>query len=170
MHSKPTNKGGPQRLTSPGTGRDFLSLVKLGAKKGFVEECGKCDYKTAIYNNMHKHNRIKHSAIKHKCTECNFSHPYPTKVRTHHKQVHLGVPRNRMKQVCHKDVCKDGKSESESEILHFLLFCGQCEFSTKRNDALKIHTKRVHEGLIESFSCNQCDFITNIKSSLKRHT
>ena len=150
-------------------GRGFASLVKLGAKKDFAEECGKCDYKTLIYNDMYRHNRIKHSDIKHKCTECNFSHAYPTKVRTHHRQVHLGVPRNRTKQICGKDVCKDvGKSDCK-EILHFLFFCDQCDFSTKRNDALKIHTKRAHEGLVESFPCNQCDFITNLKSSLKRH-
>ena len=148
------------------TGRGFASLVKLGTKYDFAEECGKCDYKTSIGSYMYKHNRIKHSDIKHKCIECNYTHTYPTKVRTHHRQVHLGVPRNRM---CRKEVCKDvGKSDCK-EILHFLLFCGKCDFSTKRNDALKIHMKRVHEGLIESFSCNQCDFITNLKSSLKRH-
>ena len=151
------------------TGKGFASLVKLGPKNDFAEECGKCDYKTSIGSYMYKHNRIKHSDIKHKCTECNFSHAFPTKVRTHHKQVHLGVPRNRMKEICHKKVCKDFGKLDCKEILHFRLFCDQCDFSTKRNDELKIHTRRVHEGLIESFSCNQCDFITNLKSSLKKH-
>ena len=150
---------------------------------------------------MYKHNRIKHSDIKHKCTECNFTHTFPTKVRTHYREVHLGAGRNRRKQEkCGKPNCKDvGKSDCE-ELLHFVLFCDQCEFSTKRNDnlkhhtkrvhegliesfhcwqcefstrrndQLKIHTKRVHEGLIESFSCSQCDFITNLESNLRRHT
>ena len=120
---------------------------------------------------MYKHNRIKHSDIKHKCTECNFTHTFPTKVRTHYREVHLGAGRNRRKQEkCGKPNCKDvGKSDCK-ELLHFVLFCDQCEFSTKRNDNLKLHIKRVHEGLIESFSCSHCDFTTNLESYLRRHT
>ena len=148
-------------------GKGFASLVKSGGEKDAVQECNQCDYKTAIYNNMYQHNRVKHSDIKHKCTECDFTHAYPTKVKTHHKQVHLGVPKYRL--ICRKDSCRDvGKLECK-ELLHFLLVCAQCDFSTKRSDSLKIHTKTVHEGLVESFPCNQCDFITNLKSSLKRH-
>ena len=180
-------------------GRGFASLVKLGVKNDFAEECEKCDYKTPIAGYMYKHNRIKHSDIKHKCTECNFTHTFPTKVRTHHRHVHLGVPRKRKQQKCGKSICKDvGKSDCK-EKHHFLFFCSQCEFSTTRNDSLKIHTRRVHEGLgtfpcsqcdfsstrkdtlknhtqrvheglIESFPCNQCDFITNLESNLRRHT
>ena len=150
-------------------GRGFASLVKLGAEKDAIQECNKCDHKTGIYNNMYQHNRIIHSNIKHQCTECDYTHAYPSKVKSHHKQVHLGVPRNSRRQICRKDVCKDvGKSDCK-EILHFLLFCDQCDFSTKRYDNLKIHIKRVHEGLIELFACDQCDLSFNLKSSLKRH-
>ena len=151
--------------------KNTASLAKFVTKKDFPEKCEKCDYKTSIGSYMYKHNRIKHSDIKHKCTECNYTHTFPTKVRTHHRQVHLGVPRNQRKteQRCRKLLCKDVGNSDCKELLHFLFFCVQCDFSTKRNDALKIHTKKVHEGLIESFPCNQCDFITNIKSSLKRH-
>ena len=136
------------------------SRVKLVTKKDFSEQCEKCDYKTSIVSNMYKHNRIKHSDIKHKCTECNFTHTFPTKVRTHHRQVHLGIRRNQIqtKPKCRKLICKDvGKSDCK-EFLHFLFFCAQCDFSTKSNYTLKSHNNTVHEGLIESFPCNQCDF------------
>ena len=156
-------KSNQQKVTRKG----FASLVKSGTKKDFEKECEKCDFKTSTYNYMYVHNRIKHSDIKHKCTECNYTHAYPTKVRSHYKQVHLGVPK--YKQKCRKESCKDVGTEDCKELQHFNIYCGQCEFSTKRNDTLKIHTKRVHEGLIESFLCKQCDFITNLKSSLKRH-
>ena len=154
--------------------KSTASHVKVVPKKGFAEKCEKCDYKTSVGSYMYKHNRIKHSDIKHKCTECSFTHTFPTKVRTHYRQVHLGVPRNKTnkqtKQKCRKLNCKDVGKLDCKELLHFLLFCDQCDFSTNRNDALKIHINRVHEGLLESFPCNQCDFITNLKSSLKKHT
>ena len=158
---KPTNQ--PKLQNNVGRGK------WVRAKKDITEDkCEKCDYKTTNYNyNMYKHKRRAHSDIKHKCADCNYSHTYPTRVRTHYRQVHLGVPRGRMKQVCRKDICKDvGKSDCK-ELKHFLLSCGQCNYSTNRNDSLKTHTRTVHEGLVES--CDQCDYTTNLKSSLKRH-
>ena len=150
-------------------GRGFASLVKPGAENVALQECKKCDYKSATYNNMYQHNRVKHTDIRHKCTECDFTHGYPTKVRTHHRQVHLGLPRSIKQPVCHKNDCeKFGKLDCK-ELLHLRIFCGQCDFSAKRTDALKIHTNRVHEGLIELFTCDQCDFKTNLRGSLKRH-
>ena len=158
---KPTNQ--PKLQNNVGRGK------WVRAKKDITEDkCEKCDYKTTNYNyNMYKHNRIAHSDIKHKCADCNYSHTYPTRVRTHYRQVHLGVPRGRMKQVCRKDICKDvGKSDCK-ESQHFLLSCDQCDYSTDRNDNFKTHTRIVHEGLVES--CDQCDYTANSTSSLKRH-
>ena len=54
-------------------GKGFASLVKSGGEKDAIQECNKCDYKTAIYRNMYQHNRVKHSDIKHKCTECDYT-------------------------------------------------------------------------------------------------
>ena len=151
-------------------GRGFDSLVNLKTKKDIEDKCGKCDYKTSIISYMYKHNRIKHSDIKHKCTECNYTHTFPTKVKTHHKQVHLGFPRSQNKLKCRKNICKDaGKSDCE-ELQHFLIYCVQCDYSTNRNDHLRTHTKRVHEGLLESFHCDQCNFSTSRNDVLKIHT
>ena len=151
------------------TGRGFAYLAKSRDRKEITEKCEKCDYETTIIDYMYKHNRIKHSDIKHKCTECNYTHAFPTKVRTHHKQVHLGVPRGRTEPKCRKDICEDvGKSDCK-DLQHFLIYCGQCEYSTKRTDGLTTHTKKVHEGLIESFPCDQCNFNTSRKASLQRH-
>ena len=67
----------------------FASNVKLQksviSKQPFMITC-------TIY--MYRHNRINHYDIPmQKCTDCSFTHMFPTKVRLHHRQVHLGVPR-----------------------------------------------------------------------------
>ena len=85
-------------------GKGFAALVKPGAEQDAVQECKKCDYKTAKYNHMFQHNRVKHSDIKHKCTECDYTHGYPTKV--YHRQVHLGIPKD-VPLVCRKDICEN---------------------------------------------------------------
>ena len=180
-------------------GKGFASLVKSGGEKDAVQECKKCEYKTARYDLMYQHNRRKHSDIKHKCTECEFTNAYRTKVKTHHKQVHLGIPRPGVPLVCRKDNCENSGKSDCLELSHFRNFCDQCEFSSRKlydlkshtkithegftgsfpcaecdfstdvRDSLRKHTMRVHEGTIELFACDQCDFETNIKSSLKRH-
>ena len=158
-----------QKPKTKSIGKGFASLVKSGAEKDAVQECNKCDHRTASYNNMFQHNRTKHSDIRHKCTECDYSHTYPSKVKTHHKQVHLGIPRPGIQLVCCKDICENVGKSACSEVSHFRNFCDQCEFSSQKGYDLKNHTMKVHEGVIELFSCDQCDFRTNIRASLKRH-
>ena len=124
-------------------GRGLIPLyINLKTKKDIEDKCGKCDYKTSIISYMYKHNRIKHSDIKHKCTECNYTHTFPTKVKTHHKQVHLGFPRSQNKLKCRKNICKDAGKSDCKELQHFLIYCVQCDYSTNRNDNLRTHTKK----------------------------
>ena len=146
-------------------------------KNNFERECENCDYNTSNYENMYKHKRVKHSDIKHKCTECDYSHAYPTKVKSHHRQVHLGIPRTRL-DLCKKKVCKFFGTKNCIELKHFVFSCEQCEFSSKRGYGLKVHIQRIHEGEIpkrkyssenESFSCDQCEFITKYRCDLKKH-
>jgi hypothetical protein len=128
-------------------------------------ECNKCDYKTTIYTYMYRHKRTKHSDIKQKCTKCDYAHPYPTKVKSHYKQVHLGIARAK-KDMCRKNTCKFFSTKNCTDLKHYLFSCHLCDFSTKRNYNLKYHVQGVHEGL-SSYSCDQCDYLST--GNLKRH-
>ena len=133
-----------------------------------ITKCDQCDYKTSKYDLMYSHMRVKHSDSKIKCTECNFSHPFPTKVNTHYKQVHLGVRRHHRRYICRKRTCHkfDTKNCPELES-HSLLFCEKCKFSSARSDDFKFHTESVHDGIV--YKCDYCSYTAKRKGNLNEH-
>ena len=142
------------------------AIPPTGANNGSQLKCDKCDYKTTIYNYMYTHKRIKHSNMKQKCTECDFAHPYPTKVKSHYKAVHLGIARAK-EDMCRKNICEFVGTKNCTDLKHYLFSCHLCDFSSKRNFLVTNHIKAVHEGILTSYSCDQCDYVST--RDLKRH-
>ena len=76
--------------------KKYLKKMKEKMLKNAVEEkCDHCDYKTINHLYMTDHKRINHSDTKQHCSECDYSHYYPNRVRQHFKRVHLGIKRKR---------------------------------------------------------------------------
>ena len=156
-----------------------LSLSKesiesaFGAEKNLILsddlfQCTKCDYKTTKKNYMCNHTRGKHPKSKIKCPMCEFSHAFPSKIKQHHKIVHLGIKRLDYKYKCKINSCPDfGKNTCEDLEQHSLVFCNHCEYSARRNDDLKRHLRSVHEGII--YPCEQCSYVSKEKTNLKEH-
>ena len=135
-------------------------------------QCAKCDYKTDKKNYLDNHMRGKHPKIKKKCTECNFAHAFPSKIKQHHTIVHLGIKRiKRLDYIyrCKVHLCQNfGKNTCDDLKQHSLLFCKQCKYSAKTNRELKIHFQGVHEGIV--YPCEQCSYVSKRKSDLAHHT
>ena len=126
---------------------------------------------------MYKHTRIKHSDIQHKCVECDFTHTFPTKVKTHHRMVHLGFKRQSV-DICRRKICNFYGTRNCTDSKHVFLSCDQCDYSSKWRSCLKIHIRKVHDGEIARSSklsdfqrCTfeDCLFQTQYKCDLKRH-
>ena len=131
-----------------------------------MEKCDQCDYQTINHRYMFQHKRVHHSDTKRQCSECDFSHFYPNRVRTHFKQVHLGIKRKRKCQKdsceyfgtahcldltshskgplrCQRKWCKDfGKTYCTELAKHCLFICEQCKLTFDRSDALKFHNEK----------------------------
>ena len=135
-------------------------------KNSVMEECDQCDYKTINHHCMFQHKRVHHSDTKQQCSECDFSHFYPNRVRTHFKQVHLGIKRKKM---CQKDSCEYFGTAHCTELAeHSLFICEQCKLTFDRSDALKFHNEKIHEGIV--YNCEFCKtYSVSRKSSLARH-
>ena len=99
-------------------------------------------------------------------------------VRTHFKTVHLGIKRQdrknlgikrqERKNTCKIDACQSfGLSTCVELDKHSLLLCKQCQFSTIRNEDMRGHIQRFHEGII--YTCEQCGFVTKWKQMLRNH-
>ena len=147
-----------------------------GVHQDTMETCEKCDFKTQKYETLRSHVKTKHSKVKKKCTECDYSHAIGSKVKSHHRQVHLGVKRIQRMVVCRQDDCQYLGMNNCPESEHCLLYCEQCEYSTRVSRYLKIHLQNVHssenvytpaDGLI--LTCKQCDYKTSWSSCLTRH-
>ena len=114
------------------------------------EECDQCDNKTTKVNAMKDHKRVKHVGEKKKCSKCEYSHAYTTKIRQHYKQVHNKIrPQwNQRMHTCREISCKDFGTPSCLKIeIHSLYFCNLCpSLSFKRSDKLKFHVDKVHKG------------------------
>ena len=146
-------------------------MKEIRALSGEVEECNQCDYKTTKVNAMKDHKRVKHVSEKKKCSKCDYSHVYPTKIRTHYKQVHDKIRSlsNQRMHSCKEKSCKDFGTPSCLKIeTHSLYLCNLCSYlSINRSDKLKFHVDKVHKGI--TFKCEHCPFSNNRKFQFKKH-
>ena len=151
----------------------FQGTNNLPLKSNFysneITKCDQCEYKTSKYDLMYSHVRVKHSDLKIKCTECKFSHPFPTKVKAHYKQVHLGVKRPHRRYICRKKTCQKFDTTICTNLeFHSLLFCDKCDFTSGRGDDFKFHTESVHDGIV--YKCEYCSSYTaKRKGTLNEH-
>ena len=97
---------------------------------------------------MWNHEVEKHIGTKQKCTECDFSNHFSSKIRKHFKLIHLKIPR---------------RLYSRS--------CDECDFKTemvKGWDSLKHHKESVHEGIV--YTCKICpNYKTNNHVTFRHH-
>ena len=61
----------------------YKEQKELRLQNVVVEECDQCDYKTTRFQGMYKHKREKHSLVKQRCSDCDYSHVYPNRVKMH---------------------------------------------------------------------------------------
>ena len=161
-----------------------------------VDDCDQCDYKTTKFKALYRHKREKHTVIKQRCSDCEYSHIYPNRVKRHYNQVHMGMKRfiGRLdkcrnescefagttncleleshklhKLKCRRESCENvGKTNCLELESHSLFFCNQCQLSFVRSDSLKYHSDKVHDGLL--FKCDFCEtYSTAMKKCLDRH-
>ena len=137
-------------------------------KNAVEEKCDHCDYKTINHLYMIEHKRINHSDTKQHCSECDYSHYYPNRVRQHFKRVHLGIKRNRHSR-CQRKWCEHfGKTNCTELTNHSLYVCEQCQLTFDRSDALKYHNEKIHEGVV--YNWEFCKEYSNPrKTNLARH-
>ena len=122
-------------------------------------KCKTCEYKTTKKELMRQHNVVKHSGHVNKCSDCDYAHYFPGKVRKHFNYVHLGIKRQNKTQGrldCFKMDCKNTQREDCKEMGHNKVECKECDFYAFTARTINVHKRREHEGIL--FSCNQCDF------------
>ena len=148
----------------------YKEQKELRLQNVVVEECDQCEYKTAKFLALYRHTREKHSVPKQKCTDCDYSHIYPNKVKSHYNQVHMGMKRKRRGlDRCRREFCEYAGTTNCLELQsHSRFFCEQCQLSFERSDSLKSHNDNIHEGLV--YNCEYCDsYSTARKNDYKRH-
>ena len=123
---------------------------------------------------MYRHKREKHSAPRQRCTDCDYSHIYPNRVKMHYNRVHRGMKRRSFYEKCRREFCEYAGTTNCLELQsHRLFFCEKCQLSFERSDNLKRHKDKIHEGLI--FNCEYfckeegCTFIFRSAFGLKQH-
>ena len=148
-------------------------LYEVHLKIGTMKKCDECDYENLKYNNLYVHKRQNHMKhLKQKCTECENTYSYLSKLKQHFNQVHQRIRRkqnNLYKVICRKQICPDFQTKGCKQIEdHSLFVCDQCPFSSRRKDMTQSHVQFVHEGVI--FKCDQCTICTvKTRGALERH-
>ena len=137
---------------------------------GDAQKCESCDFKTPKHEQMRQHILIKHSGVKNKCTYCDYTHYYPNRVKIHENQIHKKIPRisGKKNMVCFDIQCPHFRTK-ECDFLenHGRHLCTKCKFATKRTSDLKLHTEKVHDGVV--FSCEECQYSIASKRRLTLH-
>ena len=154
------------------------TLKEKFANKSFTEQfannevrkCEECEFKTSIQEQMRQHMLIKHSGIKHKCPQCEYTHYYPNRVKSHENQIHKKILRITGKKImlCNDITCSHfGSNECKEIELHGRHKCAECDFVTIRLQDLKRHIERKHEGVI--YRCEKCQYFSKSKYDLHIH-
>ena len=69
-------------------------LYEVHLKIGKMKKCDECDYENLKYNNLYVHKRQNHMKhLNQKCTECENTYSYLSKLKQHFKQVHQRIRR-----------------------------------------------------------------------------
>ena len=69
---------------------------------------------------------------------------------------------------CKRESCEFAGTKNCLELQsHKLFYCEKCPASFERNDSLKFHNERIHEGVVQK--CKYCDMMKSKKGDLKRH-
>ena len=110
-------------------------LYEVHLKIGKMKKCEECDYKNVKGNNLYVHKRQNHMKhLKQKCTECEKTYYYPSKLKQHFNQVHLGIRRrqkNLYKMICRQQICSNFQTTNCGQLeKHALFVCDQCPFSS----------------------------------------
>ena len=145
------------------------------AHLGIELKCEQCNFKTLKYETMRSHVKTKHSKTRQACTECDYSHPLGSKVKAHHRQVHLGIKRVQRNMSCRQGDCQNFGSSGCPESDHFLLYCDYCEYTTPAIEYIKRHIQGRHfstelessKGL--AYSCESCNYKAKSPSDIARH-
>ena len=150
----------------------YKEQKEQSVQNAIVEKCEKCDYKSSKFKAMYRHMKETHGLKQH-CTDCEFSHFYPNRVKRHYDRVHRGFYKG-IKQErhylmkCRKESCEFVGTKKCSDLQsHKLFYCEKCPASFERNDYLKFHNERIHEGVV--YNCKYCDMTKSKKGDLKRH-
>ena len=70
--------------------RNFPSKIhKNSVHQDIEQKCDQCNFKTLKFETMRYHIKAKHSETKISSSQCDFSQPVSSKVKSHHRQVHL---------------------------------------------------------------------------------
>ena len=135
-----------------------------------VQKCEQCEFKTSIQEQMRQHMLIKHSGIKHKCPQCEYTHYYPNRVKSHENQIHKKIARITGKKImlCNNVTCSQfGSNECTQLELHGRHKCAECDFVTIRLQDLNRHIGRRHDG--EIYRCEKCQYFSKTKYDLHIH-
>ena len=108
--------------TSPSRQKMHDKIQKdLRLQRGLVEDCDQCEYKTSKFKAMYRHKRENHLVLKQKCTDCDYSHIYPNRVKKHFNQVHRGIKR-RSYEMCRRESCEYAGTTNCLELESFALY------------------------------------------------
>ena len=115
-----------------------------GEKEDYV--CGHCDRAFTHKGSLKAHMKSAHTDMKHKCTECDYTHFALSRIKAHHRIVHLKI-RDHVCRWCEKSFGTRGALNLHEKGVHLKIKDHVCDicgtgFSTKEN--LATHKKSVH--------------------------
>ena len=106
-----------------------------------------CDYRASAITDLRRHTVVRHNPTRtrdHPCTLCAKSFYSTLSLKCYIRSVH-----------------------SKEKVYR----CSECEYETKFCGSLKLHTKRVHEGVPpeKKFNCDTCHYRCAEKMNLQNH-
>ncbi|KAG5680722.1 hypothetical protein PVAND_010212 [Polypedilum vanderplanki] len=141
--------------------------------------CSFCFQSFYATKDLNLHLRTSHALdpdlLSYFCAHCSFSNNQKNKLETHIKTTHFDMPAKSHKcQFCSircvsQYTLKKHLANKHRMVDPNMLYCDQCNFTSKVKTKITLHMQRVHLRTVNDFLCNQCDVVCQNKKERDLH-
>ena len=139
-------------------------------KDAKMYKCSECEYSSPYPGNQKRHFSQSHNKGEFKCSVCNFTSQTNLNIKRHVQRTHNDKARNIKCDICGKVLANKDTFyvHKKTHLDTKNVKCGICSIETTESK-MKSHVRQAHSEIQDIMKCSKCNYASNNSSFLKQH-